>query len=82
MFLEKMLHKLFYFDTLFSISVISNRILNSDFHLKKSYLVYVQMMQILSISSVIEVNTWLFNNSALMIIWAQRKWSAAEDKFT
>lgn len=68
MFLEKKLHKLFYFDTLLSISVISNRILNSDFHKKKSYIVYVQMMQILSVCDVLEVNTWLFKNSILMII--------------
>lgn len=65
-FLEKKLRKLFYFDTLLS---ISNRILNSDFHMKKSYIVYVWMMQILCIiSSVLEVNTWLFNDSVLMII--------------
>lgn len=50
--------------------------------MKKNYIVYVQMMQILSISNVLEVNTWLFNNSVLMIICAQGKWSAAEDKYT
>jgi hypothetical protein len=43
-FIGKKLHELFYFDMLLSISVISNRILNSDFHMKKSYVLYVWMM--------------------------------------